>query len=84
MCSEPLALLRLRVSADADPSAIPSVLGRFRDLNVVPRRVLAELGSNDVLHIEVDVFGLSEAQISLVASKLGECPCVRDSHWHRL
>jgi hypothetical protein len=27
---------------------------------------------------------LSEAQISLVASKLGECPCVRDSHWHRL
>jgi hypothetical protein len=84
MYSDKFPLLRLRVAADADPSAIPIVLARFQNLNVIPRRVLAEFGSNDILHIEVDVFGLSEAQIALIAGKVRESPCIRNSHWHKV
>ena len=43
MCShESFSLLRLRVVADADPSAIGRVIERFQNLNIVPRRISAE------------------------------------------
>jgi hypothetical protein len=77
-------VFRLRVVADADPGAIPLVLSRFQILNVVPRRVVAEFGSDDIVHIEIDVSGLSEAQIAGVAGKVGQSPCIRNSYWHRL
>jgi hypothetical protein len=85
MCShESFSLLRLRVVADADPSAIGRVIERFQNLNVVPRRISAEFATNDLLHIEVDVFGLTEEQISIMAGKIGEAVSVYHTHWHRL
>ena len=85
MCShEFFSLLRLRVVADADPIAIGRVIERFQNINVIPRRISAEFATNDRLHIEVDVFGLSEEQLSLMASKIGEAPCIHHAHWHRL
>jgi hypothetical protein len=76
--------LRLRVVADADPTAIARVVERFTNLNVVPRRLLAEFGGDDILHIEVDVFGVSEAQLTLVAAKIAEAPSIVSARWHRM
>jgi hypothetical protein len=85
MCSqESFPLLRLRVVADADPSAIALVADRFRNLNVLPRRLLAEFGTDDRLHIEVDVCGMPEAQFSLIANKIAQSPSIHRTHWHPL
>jgi hypothetical protein len=86
MCSsqDVSSLLRLRVVADADPGAIVRVLERFQALNVVPRRVVAEFGIGDIIHIEVDVFGLPKTQMDLVAAKLRESVSVTRAYWHPL
>jgi len=84
MCSSQdlSSLLRLKVVADADPGAIARVLERFQYLNVIPRRVSAEFGIGDVVHIEVDVFGFPVAQMELVAAKIRESVSVINAHWH--
>jgi hypothetical protein len=81
MCSQVCSsLLRLRVVADADPSALARVLAVFQNLNVVPRRVLAEFDTNDILHIEVDVFGMPEEQLRLITGKIRQAPSVVNAH----
>jgi hypothetical protein len=67
---QPYSRRRLQVVADADPGAIARVVERFQNLNIIPRRVSAEFLSNDILHIEVDVFGLPEEQLTLIAGKI--------------
>ena len=76
------ALLRLRVTAEADLGALSRVLERFQNLNIVPRRVVAEMGSADVLYIQVDIVGMTEERLSLITAKLNEALSVRDAHWH--
>jgi hypothetical protein len=61
MSSVTFSLLRLRVVADADPGAIARVIERFENLNCIPRRVVAEFGTDDRIHIQVDVCGMPEA-----------------------
>ena len=80
----PTQALCLRVSTDADSGALPRVLTCFQSLNVVPRRVVAELGTTGTLHIRVDVTGLTERHLSLIAAKVGQVPCVGNAYWHRL
>lgn len=83
MCShEFFAPLRLRVIADPDPAAISRVIERFQNLNVVPRRLSAEFATNDRLHIEVDICGITPEQLSLIASKISQSPSVHHAHWH--
>jgi hypothetical protein len=85
MCSqESFSLLRLRVVADSDPAAVGAVIQRFQNLNIVPRRVSAEFGVDDRLHIEVDVCGVTTEQLSLIAGKISQSPSVHHAHWHRL
>jgi hypothetical protein len=50
----------------------------------VPRRVVAEFGTNDSLHIQVDVFGLPMEQLTLIAAKIGQVPCVVNAYWYRV
>lgn len=76
--------LCLRVSADSDPGALARVLACFQTLNVVPRRVIAELGTTGTLYIRVDVTGLTEKHLSLIAARVGQVPCVGNAYWHRL
>ena len=76
--------LCLRVSADADPGALARVLSCFQTLNVVPRRVVAELGATGMLYIRIDITGLTETHLSLIAAKVGQVPCVGNAYWHRL
>lgn len=84
MCSQESSLWRLRVVADADPSALARVVERFQNLNVLPRRVVAEFGTNETLHIQVDVFGLSEQQLRLIAAKIAQATSIANVYWHRM
>jgi hypothetical protein len=84
MYLEELSLWRLRIVADNDPGAVARVLERFQNLNVLPRRIIAECTSNDTLHIQVDVFGLAEEQLRLVAAKIRQSPSIVNAYWHRL
>ena len=84
MYLEKLSLCRLRIVADNDPGAVARVLERFQNLNVLPRRIIAECTSNDTLHIQVDVFGLAEEQLRLVAAKIRQSPSIVNAYWHRL
>jgi hypothetical protein len=75
---------RLQVVADADPGAIARVVERFQNLNVIPRRLTAEFSSNDLLHIEVDVCGIPDEQLMLIAGKIRQAPSIVTVYWHRL
>jgi hypothetical protein len=81
---ESFSLLRLRVVAECDPGALAAVIQRFQNLNIVPRRVGAEFGADDRLHIEVDVCGVTTEQLSLIAGKISQSPSIYDAHWHWL
>jgi hypothetical protein len=76
MISDSVQLLRLRVLAEADPAALQRVLERFLNLNVLPRRVVAEFGTGNSLHIQVDIAGVSERRLSLIAAKIEQVRCV--------
>lgn len=77
-------VLRLRVVADADPGVIARVLERFQNLNIIPRRLNAEFGVDDALHIEVDVCGVPREQMDLIAVKVQQAVSVTRVHWHPL
>jgi (p)ppGpp synthase/HD superfamily hydrolase len=74
--------LRLRVLAEADSGALMRTLERFQNLGVAPRRVIAEFTTADTMSIQVDIAGLDEAHLSLIANKLGQVPCVLRAYWH--
>ena len=82
--TQEFSLWRLRVVADSDPGALARVLERFQNLNVLPRRIIAEFGTNDTLHVEVDIFGLPQDQLRNIAAKIGESPSVVNAYWHRV
>jgi hypothetical protein len=82
--SSPHTRFRLRVTAEADPQSLARVLERFVNLDITPRRINAEFGINDTMHIEVDVAGLSEDRITLIAAKVGQATTVLNSFWHYL
>ena len=73
----PVALLCLRVSSDSDPGVLVRLLGCFQNLNVTPRRVVAEFG------LQIDVTGLSEDRLTLIAAKIGQNPSVHNAYWYR-
>jgi hypothetical protein len=75
---------RLQITADADPGAIARVVERFQNLNIIPRRLTAEFSSDDLLYIAVDVCGVSDEQLELIAGKIGQAPCIVNVYWHRL
>jgi hypothetical protein len=75
--------IRLRVVAESDPAALARVLERFQNLNVLPRKVVSELSTAGTLHIQIDVSGLAEETIDLIAAKLRQVPCIQNAYWHR-
>jgi hypothetical protein len=79
---EHVSLLRLRVVAEADAGALMRVLERFQNLGVLPRRVIAEFMSSDLLSIQLDVTGIEETRLTLIAAKVGQLPCVQQAYWH--
>ncbi len=58
------------------------VLERFHNMGVLPRRVIAEFTTTDSLSIQVDVAGVEEDRMSLIAAKLGQIPCISQAYWH--
>ena len=84
MSSPASSLLRLRVVADADPGALARILERFQNINVVPRRVIAEFATNGKLHVQVDICGLTEERLTLIAAKIEQAPAVVSAYWHQV
>ncbi len=82
MSAKQLSLLRLKVVAEADAGALMRVLERFHNLGILPRRVIAEFTTADSLSIQVDIAGVEESRMSLIAAKLGQIPCVSQAYWH--
>jgi hypothetical protein len=82
-CGE-VSLWRLRVLADADPCALARVFERFLNLNVLPRRIVAECGTNAIVHVQVDVCGLQESQVRTITAKIGQSPGIVNAYFHRL
>jgi hypothetical protein len=82
MGTESLSLLRLRVVAEAESGALMRVLERFHNLGVLPRRVIAEFTTTDSVSIQLDVAGLEESRLTLIAAKLGELPYITQAYWH--
>jgi hypothetical protein len=82
--TERLYSLCLRVVADFDPSVLPRILGLFQNLNVTPRRVVAETGIGQKLYIRVEVADYSEERLALIAAKVGQFVCISTAYWHRL
>jgi hypothetical protein len=76
--------LCLRVCADADPGVLVGILRYFQSLNLMPRRIVAELGTCGNMHVRVDVTGSTERHLSLIAVKVGQLPCVENAYWHWL
>jgi hypothetical protein len=79
---ESYSLLRLRVVAEADAGVLMRVLERFQNLGVLPRRVIAEFTSSDSVSIQLDVAGMEESRLSIIAAKVGEMPFVTRAYWH--
>lgn len=79
---ESYSLLRLRVVAEADSGVLMRVLERFQNLGVLPRRVIAEFTSTDSVSIQLDVTGMEESRLTIIAAKLGEMPFVTRAYWH--
>jgi hypothetical protein len=84
MESEERTVLRLRVVADADPGMLARVLERFQNLNALPRKVTTELSINDVFHVEIDVSGIPEHMMNILARKIAESPCIHSARWYPL
>ncbi|HEU4627707.1 MAG TPA: hypothetical protein VFS52_23325 [Steroidobacteraceae bacterium] len=82
MSANSLSVLRLKVVAEADSGALMRVLERFQNLGVLPRRVLAEFTTTDSMSIQVDIAGLEENRMTLIAAKVGQIPCVSQAYWH--
>jgi (p)ppGpp synthase/HD superfamily hydrolase len=82
MSSDQFSLYRLKVVAEADAGALMRVLERFHNMGVLPRRVVAEFTTADFLSIQVDIAGVEEDRMSLIAAKLGQIPCVNNAYWH--
>lgn len=76
-------VLHLRVAAEPDPGVLARVLERFQNLNIVPRKVLAEWATTNIVHIQVELTGLSETMLDLIAAKVGQSPCILNAYWHR-
>lgn len=82
--TETTRLLRLRVSAEADPGLLARLLGYFQNLNIVPHRIVAEFATTDMLHIHIDLSGMSERRLTLLAARVRQWVPVTHAHWHWL
>ncbi len=78
------ATLCLRVVAQADPATLARVLSYFQILNVVPRRVVAELDPSGAQHIRVETRGVSIHQLAMIGAKLAQHPVVDRADWGAL
>jgi len=76
--------IAVMTSLSFDGEFIARVIERFQNLNVLPRRVIAEFGIDATIHIQVDVCGLPEEQLKIIAAKIGSAASIVSAHWHRL
>lgn len=84
MSNTVLSVCRLRVLTEDNPGALARVLERFQNLNILPRRIVAETGSHGAVHVAIDVSGVPEDTLSLITAKIAQVACVLEASWHRV
>jgi hypothetical protein len=84
MMAETTKLVRFQVSADADPSVVGRLLSCFQNLNLIPRRIIAEFSTTALMHIQIDISDLSEERVTLIAGKMQQHVSVLNSQWYWL
>ena len=52
-------------------------------MNIVPRRVVAEVAGADLLYIEVEVMGVTDDGLRHIAAKLNRAVSVVSACWRR-
>jgi hypothetical protein len=46
--------------------------------------VIAELGIDETIHIQVDVCGMPEEHLKVIAAKIASATSIVSANWHRL
>ncbi len=69
--------------SDAEPSTIALVADRPASA-ISFCRLLTEFGIGDRLHIEVDVCGMPEEQLALIANKIAQFPSIHRTYRYPL
>ncbi len=77
-------LLRLRLSAEADAGLVARLLGLFQNQNICPHRIVAEFATTDLVHIHIDISGMSERKLTQIAAKVHQWTPVTHAYWHWL
>jgi hypothetical protein len=83
-CTETMKLVRLRVSAEADPGVVGRLLSYFTNVNIVPHRVVAEFATTGLMHVHVDISGVPESRLSVITAKIAQHVPVINAFWHFL
>ena len=68
--------LRLQVETEFDPGVLIRVLERFQQLNIVPRRVVADVTADGRIIVEVSVSGLRRSRLAQLVKRIEQFPCV--------
>lgn len=74
----------LSVSGEPDPSMLVRVLTHFLILNVLPRKVVAELSTEEMQRIRIEANGMTAKQVSVIAAKIDQLPTVERVYWCQL
>ena len=65
-------------------ASVGRLLGHFQNLNVIPHRIVAEFATTGIIHVYIDISGLSESRMSMIAAKVGQWVPVLNVYWHWL
>jgi hypothetical protein len=77
-------LMQVRIRAEAETGVLARILGQFQNCGTLPRRVVAEFASNELVHIQIDIAGLSKERMALIVAKLNELTSIFEARWHFL
>jgi hypothetical protein len=66
---------RFRIDAILDPHSLPRVAGFFAQRAIMPSMMRMQV-DDDIMHIEVTVEGLGDAEAAIIAAKLHEAVTV--------
>ncbi len=57
------------------------MLAHFQNLNITPHRIVAELGTTGVMHVQVDICGMPESRLTVIAAKIAQAVPVLNAYW---
>ena len=75
--------LTVCVVTEPDPGALLRVLERFRNINIMPLRTLAEVEPSGILRIRLELAEMDVDRLALITARIQNVPSVLDATWCR-